>query len=89
MATCAGVQPISWGDGDDLADDVVAADLGVGASNLRHSAGRTAEVFAGQSSFGERAPGEHRQVERVGHRQKFPFRGAVEQVVAQLDGGER
>lgn len=32
MATCAGEQPFWLGDGDDVADDVVAADLGVGVA---------------------------------------------------------
>ena len=77
------------GDGDDVADDVVAADMGERASNLGHSAGVAGEVFAGEPSFGERAPGKHRKVKRFGHGQQFPLRGTVEQVVAQLDRGER
>jgi hypothetical protein len=77
------------GDGDDLADDVVAADTGVRAGKLGRTAGVAAEVLASEPSFGKRAPGKHRQVKRVGHGQQFPLRRTVEQVVPQLDRGER
>lgn len=83
-----GVQPIPVGDGDDVADDVVAADVGVGASYLRNSADVAVEVLGGEPSFGKRARA------NIGSSKGRPWAtapgpGNGRAVVAQLDGGER